>query len=119
MARGASVVLPELPEATQLYPKLIGLALVVTELLRSEVVDLVRRLGLDALDAIQSSDQACHVVLEEFHKLRIQWLYLLLRFLTERTVCTLLSDQARMLLLLEPHELVSQKRILQKHLLLA
>lgn len=42
MAHRASVVLPELPEATQLYPKLIGLALVVTELLRSEVVDLVR-----------------------------------------------------------------------------
>lgn len=69
MAHGPSVVLPELPEATQLYPELIGLTLVVAELLRSEVVDLVRRLGLDALDAIQSSDEACHVVLEELHKL--------------------------------------------------
>ena len=117
-----SVVQSELSKSAQLYSELVRLALVVSQLLRREVVDLVRLLCLQPLDAVEAAHQTRHVVLEEFDELRvqrIQVLHLLARCrvgLLSRISLLQLLLRLRILLLLEPFELVGQEGVLHKQL---
>ena len=66
-----SVVESQLAQSAEFDSELVRLALVVAQLLRSEVVNLFRLLRLQPLDPVESAHQARHVVLKEFHQLRI------------------------------------------------
>ena len=107
---GTAALEAELTEATQLDAELVALTLVVAQLDDTELDHLLRcrLLSLHSLDAVETTHKADHVVLEELDELRVEWWYI------AWLICTAflpLRIVARVLLILQPTELVGDEAI--------
>ena len=104
----------ELPQSAKFDPELVGFSLVVSELNHSKLLAFLSRwilLCLKSFDAIQSSYQADHVVLEELDQLRVQRRYESTNGGINRRLYKVWIF-LWILLILEPNKLIGNKTIL-------